>query len=185
MRKQAPSSTCNVEHYNMVLYVTEDKELYFNQHAYPCSIGKGGFKDIKDKKEGDGATPRGIFPLRQLFFRPDKIKATFAPFLSPTPLSPEMGWCDDPLSPFYNQWIRRPFSARHETLWRNDEVYDLIIVIGFNDNPPTPGAGSAIFIHVARADWRPTQGCIALRQEDLLSIFTSDKPPHQIHIGTR
>lgn len=167
----------------MVLYVTEDKELHFNHQIYPCSIGKGGFKDAKDKREGDGATPRGIFPLRKLFFRPDKISTTFTSYLSPTPLTPKMGWCDDPTSPFYNQQITRPFSANHEKLWRSDEIYNLIIVIGFNDHPPRPGGGSAIFIHLARPNWQPTAGCVALRQEDLLSIFTSHNPPHEIHIG--
>ena len=84
-----------------------------------------------------------------------------------------MGWCDDPAHPDYNRQVRLPFAASNEALWREDEVYDLIIVLGHNDNPPVPGRGSAIFMHVARPDYAPTEGCVALAPENLLEVLAA------------
>ena len=136
--------------------------------SWPCAIGRGGV--TQDKREGDGATPLGRWPLREVLYRPDRLAAPETA-LGVQPLSPDMGWCDDPEHPDYNRLIRRPSSARHETLWRHDRVYDVIVVLGYNDSPVVPGLGSAIFLHVARPRFEPTEGCVALRQADLLGYL--------------
>ena len=89
------------------------------------------------------------------------------------PLAPTDGWCDDPREGDYNRMVALPFAARHEALWRPDEVYDVIGVLGWNDAPVRPGRGSAIFLHVARADYAPTEGCVALALPDLRSVLAS------------
>jgi len=92
------------------------------------------------------------------------------------PLSPLDGWCDDPGDPLYNRPVRLPYRARHERLWLESAVYDLIVVLGHNDDPVRPGAGSAVFLHVARPDYSPTQGCIALAKRDLLTMLATAGP---------
>lgn len=136
---------------------------------FPCAIGKGGLTN--NKIEGDGATPTGTFPLRMIFYRPDRLNSPTTS-LKAIPISPEMGWCDDCNDPYYNQLITLPYPARHEQLWRDDHVYDLIIVVGYNDAPINRGKGSAIFIHVARENYLPTEGCLAFCLEDLKQIVT-------------
>lgn len=132
-----------------------------------CALGRGGLGD--DKREGDGATPIGRFPLRRVLFRPDRLAAP-PTALPVAPLRADDGWCDDPGDGRYNTPVRLPCPARHEVLWRDDGLYDLIVVVGYNDDPPVAGRGSAIFIHVATADYAPTGGCVALALADLLSL---------------
>lgn len=150
-----------------VIHVTGN-QLGFAGKKYHCAIGKGGFSP--DKKEGDGCTPLGIFPLRELWCRADK----FSPPKTNLPIkiiNKNDGWCDDPKSSDYNRHVLMPYDFSHEELWREDDVYDLIIPIGYNDKNIIAGAGSAIFIHVARDNYTPTEGCIALKKEDLLEIL--------------
>ncbi len=123
-----------------------------------------------DKREGDGATPVGHFPLRRLLYRPDRLSAPITR-LPIAPLAPDDGWCDDPADAQYNRPVRLPYAARHEELWRTDALYDVIVVIGHNDAPVVAGMGSAIFMHLASADYRPTQGCVALARQDLLDVL--------------
>lgn len=148
---------------------------------YPCALGRSGL--TIDKREGDGATPIGVFTLRRLMFRPDREPPPRSrlPILT---LHRSMGWCDDPDRPdAYNRLVTLPFDGRHETLWRDDPVYDLIVELGYNDDPPEPGLGSAIFLHVAAADFGPTEGCVALRREDLLSVIADCTRNSTIDIG--
>jgi L,D-peptidoglycan transpeptidase YkuD (ErfK/YbiS/YcfS/YnhG family) len=86
------------------------------------------------------------------------------------------GWCDDPASASYNRAVRLPFAASHERLWRDDSLYDLILVIGHNDDPVRPDLGSAVFVHIAHDDYRPTAGCVAFAREDLVEILAQAKP---------
>jgi len=138
------------------------------ERTFPCALGRSGL--IANKREGDGGTPIGRFPFRRLLYRADRVPH-IETRLPARHIEPEDGWCDDPASPDYNKPIRLPHPARHEKLWLEDHLYDLVVVIGHNDDPIVPGAGSAVFVHVARADWGPTAGCIALRREDLLAIL--------------
>ncbi|MEI8394694.1 MAG: L,D-transpeptidase family protein [Rhodospirillaceae bacterium] len=132
-----------------------------------CALGRGGIR--ADKREGDGATPTGCFALRRLFYRPDRL-AEPVTGLPVAALTPEDGWCDDPAHPAYNCPVRLPFAAGHERMWRDDGLYDLVVVLGHNDRPPQPGAGSAIFLHVARPGYEPTEGCVAVHLQDLLRL---------------
>lgn len=153
--------------------VTPDGHLAAHGQRFRCAIGRGGIR--ADKREGDGATPTGLFPLRRLLFRADRVNRP-ATGLPTRPIAPEDGWCDDPGHADYNRPIRLPHAARHERLWRDDHVYDLIVVIGHNDRPVAPGAGSAVFIHVARDGYAPTEGCVALAPADLLWLLARATP---------
>ncbi|MFC7334830.1 L,D-transpeptidase family protein [Rhodocista pekingensis] len=138
-----------------------------------CAVGRGGIRP--DKREGDGATPVGAFPLRRLLYRPDRL----APPATGLPLAAialDDGWCDDPAHPAYNRPVRLPFAAGHEVLWREDAIYDLIVVPGHNDDPPVPGLGSAVFLHVAKPGYEPTAGCVALARDDLLALLALCRP---------
>jgi len=124
-----------------------------------CALGSGGV--TTDKREGDGATPAGCWPVRRLRYRPGRV-AVPATRLPRLPVRFRDGWCDDPGHPAYNRPVRLPLPASAERLQRPDRLYDLVVELGHNDDPPVPGAGSAIFLHVARPGLRPTAGCIAL-----------------------
>ena len=152
---------------NDALIVTGSR-LQFRGKTYDCAIGKGGFSS--HKKEGDGATPLGRFPLRQCFYRADKVgmPKTGLPVF---PVTEHDGWSDDPADPAYNSQVSLPYSYSHERLWRDDNVYDVIVPLGYNDAPPEAGLGSAIFMHVAKPGYEPTEGCVALALPDLLEIL--------------
>ena len=137
-----------------------------------ASLGRGGVRGA-EKQEGDGATPAGLLPLRRVLYRADRLPRPRAAVLV-TPLAPQDGWCDDPASADYNRLVRLPHPARCEALWRDDEIYDLVAVLGWNDAPPVPGRGSAIFLHVARRDRAPTAGCVALPLPQLQAVLAAD-----------
>jgi L,D-peptidoglycan transpeptidase YkuD (ErfK/YbiS/YcfS/YnhG family) len=111
-------------------------------------------------------------PLRRVLYRADRV-ARPACAVPVEPLAPNDGWCDDPTHPDYNRMIRLPHPARHEALWRDDEVYDIIGVLGWNDQPVTRDRGSAIFLHVARPDFAPTEGCVALALPELRALLAA------------
>lgn len=154
------------------ILVTSNGILKFGGLSFRCALGKGGVQPEADKREGDGATPLGRYPLRQVLYRPDRLAMpqTRLPCVALTPLS---GWCDDPADPAYNRPVTLPYAASHEKLWRDDHVYDVIVVLGHNDDPPVPGLGSAIFLHLARPDYSGTEGCVALAQADLLTLLAA------------
>lgn len=153
---------------SVVARVTPDGILRLGRDAWRCVLGKGGVR--QDKQEGDGATPVGLLPLRRVLYRADRL-APPACVVPREPLAPDDGWCDDPHHPDYNRHIRLPHPARHEHLWREDAVYDIIGVLGWNDAPVQRGRGSAIFLHLARPDGAPTEGCIALAERDLRAVL--------------
>lgn len=144
-----------------------------------CAVGGAGVR--ADKAEGDGATPAGRFPLRQVLFRPDRV-ARPETGLPVRALAPDDGWCDDPADPRYNTPIKLPDAARHEELWRDDHLYDVVMVIGCNDAPAIPGKGSAIFLHVAAPDFASTAGCVAVALPDILEIARRCGPATVIEI---
>jgi L,D-peptidoglycan transpeptidase YkuD (ErfK/YbiS/YcfS/YnhG family) len=148
--------------------VVRGNQLLFGGKIYRCAIGKGGFS--AHKKEGDGATPVGIFKLRECWYRADRIDAPEIK-LPLRMIHENDGWCDDTKNKDYNKHIKLPFAASHERLWRDDHVYDLIVPMGYNDSPPVSGKGSAIFLHLAHPDYKPTEGCIALAKPDFLAIL--------------
>jgi len=133
-----------------------------------AALGRGGVR--ADKQEGDGATPVGVLPLRRVLYRADRQPPP-ACAVALEPIAPDDGWCDDPDDSRYNCPVRLPYSARCEELWRADSLYDVVGVLGWNDAPVVRRRGSAIFLHVARADYAPTEGCIALALPDLLRVL--------------
>jgi L,D-peptidoglycan transpeptidase YkuD (ErfK/YbiS/YcfS/YnhG family) len=163
----------------MDIIVTSPAELVFSGKAYSCVVGRGGI-GIKSI-EGDGITPVGRYPLRSLRYRPSLLRKPQS-HLPTYPITRQDGWCDDPTHTEYNRPIQLPFSASHEVLWRSDGLYNIIIELGFNDNPPVSGLGSAIFIHVKSSTSCPTEGCIALSQTDLLDVLQNCSTDTFIHI---
>jgi L,D-peptidoglycan transpeptidase YkuD (ErfK/YbiS/YcfS/YnhG family) len=144
--------------------------LMIGGQRVPAALGRGGVR--ADKQEGDGATPAGSLKLRRVLYRADRVKppACVVPI---EPLAPDDGWCDDPTHRDYNRMIRLPHEARHEELWRSDGLYDVIGVLGWNDHPVERGRGSAIFLHVARPDHAPTEGCVALALVELQRLLAA------------
>lgn len=138
--------------------------------AWRCCVGRGGIR--AHKEEGDGATPIGVLPLRRVLFRADR-GATPATAVPVEPIAPADGWCDDPLDPRYNRPVTLPYPGRAEALWRSDPLYDIVGVLGWNDAPVQRGRGSAIFLHVARPDYAPTEGCVALAATDLRALLAA------------
>lgn len=147
-----------------------------------CAIGKRGAVPAAQKREGDGATPIGHWPLRRLYYRADRLPPSETALAS-QPLRPQDGWCDAPADAHYNRFVQHPYPASAERLWREDNVYDLIVPLGYNDDPVVPGQGSAIFLHVARPDYAPTEGCVALARQDLLFLLRTVLPETQMVIG--
>ena len=132
-----------------------------------AAVGAGGVHP--NKKEGDRATPAGTFSLPFGMYRPDRIDLPNTD-LPMTPLREAHAWVDDPDDPKYNQLVELPYPLHTEKLWRTDKIYDLLVVVGYNMNPTQPGAGSAIFLHIARPDFSPTAGCIAVSRSVLLKL---------------
>lgn len=153
------------------LRVIEGRWLEAGKDRIPCTIGRGGLIAADVKREGDGATPVGRWPLRRLLFRPDRIEPAPQTALPVLAISEQDGWCDAPGDPLYNQPVPWPYLASAEHLWRSDGVYDLLIVLGHNDEPVVPGLGSAIFFHLMADDGRATEGCIAIEREAMLSLL--------------
>ncbi|MCL4766162.1 MAG: L,D-transpeptidase family protein [Hyphomicrobiaceae bacterium] len=135
---------------------------------FPCALGRSGRRAIK--REGDGATPVGAFAVRHGFYRPDRLlrPATRVPL---TPLGPSDGWCDAVGDRNYNRRVKHPYPASAERMWREDHLYDVVIVLDHNERPRVQGGGSAVFIHVARRGYAPTAGCIAFERNHLLRLL--------------
>lgn len=148
--------------------IVKENKFFLNNKVYKCSFGKNGF--IKNKCEGDNKTPIGKWKLNRLFYRSDKIKLpnTQLPALK---IQENMGWCDDIKSDCYNQLIKLPFDYSCEKMWRNDDLYDIVIELDYNVNNPVKGKGSAIFLHIAKPDYSGTEGCIAINIDDMLEIL--------------
>ena len=146
-----------------------------------CAFGRSGVVPAGDKREGDGKTPLGDWPLRRVLYRADHGGAPQTA-LETRAIMPDEGWCDAPADPCYNQPVRLPYPASAEKLWRDDRLYDLVVVLGHNDDPVEPGMGSAIFLHLASHDYRPTEGCVALRRPDLETLLRSAKPGDSLRI---
>jgi L,D-peptidoglycan transpeptidase YkuD (ErfK/YbiS/YcfS/YnhG family) len=154
--------------------------LRWSTASAAAAIGREGIR--ANKKEGDGATPAGTYPLIFGLYRQDRIKPR--PSLLPMrSLGPHDAWVDDPTDARYNSLVTLPYPARTERMWRNDEIYDLLIVIGYNMEPVIPGAGSAIFLHIARPNFSATEGCIAVDRTVLVSLVPLLGPGSTITIG--
>lgn len=154
--------------------------LSFGDLSMRCAVGRSGM--IRDKKEGDGGTPVGLWPLRRVFYRADKI-AEPQTKLKTVEISPADGWCDAPGDKNYNRLVKLPYPASAEDMWRSDEIYDLVVELGYNDDPVVPGKGSAIFFHIARPDFSATAGCVAVKMKDMLAVLSRCEPGVGIQIA--
>ena len=153
-----------------MIRVSHPTLLSYKGKKYKCILGKSGV--IANKVEGDGCTPAGSFLLKRVLYRPDRIMSleTELPVSS---IESNDGWCDDPSNKDYNTQIKLPHPASHEVLWRKDNIYDIIVVLGYNSSPIVPKRGSGIFVHCATPSYQPTRGCIALYVTDLREILKS------------
>lgn len=149
------------------------RTLKIGDHTVACAIGRSGACDATNKHEGDGCTPRGRWPIRTVLLRPDRGIAPPA-HLPWRWMRPDDGWSDDPRDPAYNRPIRHPHGFSAERLWREDHLYDAIVVLGHNDAPPVAGEGSAIFLHLREGD--TTEGCVAVPRETMEALLASLEP---------
>ena len=145
----------------------------------PAARGRSGIRALK--REGDGATPLGRFPVREVLYRADRgpRPRTRLPLRA---IRDRDGWCEDPAGRNYNRLVKRDLHAGTDALKRDDHLYDLVLVLGYNDRPRVRGKGSAIFIHLAREGFAPTQGCIALSRHDLTMLLARLEPGSTIWI---
>ncbi len=170
-------------YYHANFRANESSVISWKDKSYRCSLGKKGLILANLKREGDNKSPIGEWPIRRVFYRPDRLNCpetkleTFA-------LSPSMGWSDDPEdSENYNRLVNLPYAYSHEKLWRDDGVYDIIVELGYNDQPPILGNGSAIFMHIKRNEYEGTEGCVALAKEHLLELLEDAQIGDYVKIG--
>ena len=158
-----------------VKMLKDDVVLKMGDITCHAAIGKNGMISAADKKEGDGMTPLGTWPIRCLYYRPDRITLPSCR-LKTIPITKEIGWCDDPSHDAYNRHVVLPFPTSHEMMWRDDSAYDVVIPLGYNDDPAMPGRGSAIFFHLLhdgkdRTEAPYTAGCVAIPRDIMLAIL--------------
>ena len=136
--------------------------------TFPCALGRGGIQ--RRKREGDGTTPAGAWRLLCVRYRADRVLRPRT-ILPTHPVRCGDGWCDAPGDRNYNRPVRHPYPASAERLWRADELYDVLVVLDYNTSPRVRGKGSAIFMHVARSDYAPTEGCLAVARGHLVRLL--------------
>ena len=158
-----------------------DGRFAFAGRMLRCALGRSGVIAAADKREGDGASPAGTWPIRKVLYRPDVGRPETA--LPAEPIARDDGWCDEPRDPAYNRPVKLPFAASCEAMWRDDHLYDIVVVLGHNDDPPKPFAGSCIFMHLAKDGYAPTEGCVALAREDLEAVLKAAQPGDTVEIA--
>ena len=158
-----------------------NKYLKFNNYKAKCCIGKRGI-GLK-KKEGDLITPKGKYKIKYILYRKDRVKIQSK--IKKIVIKKNMGWCDDPKSNEYNKLINLPSVYKHEKLYKKENFYDIIIVLNYNMSPIVKNKGSAIFIHVARKNYKKTEGCVAIKKAHLLKITKDLKNNTKVLIETR
>jgi L,D-peptidoglycan transpeptidase YkuD (ErfK/YbiS/YcfS/YnhG family) len=162
-----------------MIIVKRSENLLFKKLKFKCSLGKNGV--TKNKVEGDKCTPSGVYRLKQVFYRADRINK-ITTNLKKIKIKKNMGWCDDPSSKRYNRLIKIPYKFSHEKLYRKDHIYDIVVILNYNMNPVVKKRGSAIFMHITKKNYLKTLGCIALKKSDLLEILNKVKKDNIIKI---
>lgn len=149
---------------------TNKGEIKIARNWHKCALGKNGTIDSKLKREGDGKTPIGNWKIRKVYYRADKITKPESVFET-IAIEENFGWCDAAGDVNYNKFVTHPYPVSAEHLWRKDDLYDICVVLGHNDNPVVDKMGSAIFLHIAREAYEPTEGCVAVTIADLREIL--------------
>jgi L,D-peptidoglycan transpeptidase YkuD (ErfK/YbiS/YcfS/YnhG family) len=167
----------------MIFRARPDGQIDINGRTVRCALGKAGVIAAADKREGDNRSPVGVWMIRQVLYRPDVYPNGPTTALPVEAMAPDDGWCDAPGDPAYNRPVKLPYPASAEQLWRDDHVYDLVGILAHNDDPPVPGMGSAIFLHLAREDYSGTEGCVALARGDLEALLAIARPGDAIEIA--
>jgi L,D-peptidoglycan transpeptidase YkuD (ErfK/YbiS/YcfS/YnhG family) len=163
-----------------MIIINKSGYLKYGNLKFKCALGKSG---IGNKKiEGDKITPRGTFDIIKIYYRSDRIKKLSSKF-SLIRITKNMGWCDDPKSKKYNQLIKLPTKYSHEILYRKENIYDLILVLNYNMKPTFENKGSAIFIHIAKKNYKETAGCVALKKSDLIYLVKEIKKNTKVNIN--
>ena len=149
--------------------ILKKKFIYFRDYKAKCAIGKRGITN--NKIEGDKCTPRGRFKLKYVFYRKERIK-NIRSRLKIIPIKKNFGWCDDIKSKSYNKFIKLPSKFKYEKLFLRENIYDIVVVLNYNLNPVKKNKGSAIFLHVAKKNYSPTLGCVAVSKKDLKYLIS-------------
>ena len=161
------------------MHILIDKNyLTYNKFKVKGAIGKKGIGN--KRKEGDLITPKGQFKIKYILYRKDRVKIYTS--LKKKVIKKNMGWCDDPKSNYYNKIVKLPFVYNHERLYKKENTYDIILVLNYNMNPVIKNKGSAIFIHVAKNNFKKTEGCVAIRKFELLKIVRKIKTNTKVKI---
>ena len=163
-----------------MIVINKSGYLKYKNLKFKCAFGKAGV-GVK-KREGDNITPKGNFRIIKVFYRKDKIKKLLTK-INLIEIKKKMGWCTDPNSKDYNTQVKLPTKFNHEKLYRSDSLYDLILFINYNTNPIIKNKGSAIFIHVAKRNYNPTGGCIALKKKDLIHLLKLIKKNTKVFVN--
>ena len=153
--------------------------LKYNKLKVKCAIGKKGIG--YKRKEGDLITPLGEFNIKYILYRKDRVKISTK--LKKKVIKKNMGWCDDPKSNHYNKLVKLPFIYHHEKLYKKENIYDIILVLNYNMNPVKKNKGSAIFIHVAKNNFKKTEGCIAIKKQSLIKLLKKINPNTKVKIS--
>ena len=152
-----------------MIIINKSSYLKYKNFRFRCALGKAGIG--KKKKEGDNITPKGLYKIVKIYYRKDRIKKISSKFKL-IKITKNIGWCDDPNSEKYNKIVNLPTKYSYEKLYRKDNVYDLILVLNYNMSPVIKNKGSAIFIHITKKKYQPTQGCVALKKGNLLKLIS-------------
>lgn len=154
----------------MIVVNCKTKTLTAGKASHPCIVGRESYIPQAQGREGDFKTPLGTYALRYGFYRADRLPKPNCD-LTFRAIRDDDGWCDAPEDPAYNMAVRLPYPANHEVMKKDSGVYDIVIVLGHNDDPPAPGLGSAIFLHICHPDHRPTAGCIAVEPDVMVKLL--------------
>lgn len=166
----------------MLFRAHADGRFELDGRVVRCALGKAGVIAAAEKREGDNKSPLGVWTMREVWYRPDVYPQGPNTALPVRATRPEDGWCDAPGDPNYNRPVTLPYPASAERMWRDDAVYDLVVVLGHNDTPPVPGMGSAIFMHLAREGYLGTEGCVALARADIEAVLAAAQPGDAVEI---
>ncbi len=158
--------------------VINNNYLTYNNYKVKCAVGKRGIK--QKKREGDLVTPKGEFKIKFILYRRDRVRVRSK--IKKIVIKKNMGWCDDPKTNYYNKLIKLPFKFSHEKLHKKENIYDIILVLNFNMDPIKKNKGSAIFIHVAKRNYKKTEGCVAIKKSQLLKIVGQIKKSTKVKI---